>query len=295
MPLPRAGLTLLGGVAYWALAVMFLSGAAANNLTFRQDRSSVGTKVLALLIVAVTWGVALGSALTRSMTSAQAPATFALTSCVFIGTWSLFWIAADRHVPPRHEAWLAKHGPRARQWYYFVSDGAAPTAAYLAAILALVAAGVLALRAVSPRTSIAAFSTVRAVDALTLRCIPLTLTYVLYSSTLAGCVTLLLSPRQRTPRSRRVLLVVLLLVNVMPVALWPLLAGWRQRPEPGYALAFLPVAYVIVLVSDKVATPLTAVLGHLSLPLGIGVMYHVVQGYRDAARARPAQAAAEKT
>ena len=260
------GLGALAATMGWfavlaALFVMLVSAAAANALTFPHGRSSSRTKFFLSLLVVGLFGAFLtirfaGGALGVGV-------VFEVEACLLIGVCSLIWITADPQLPHRQRVRLARWGLLRRTLFLPFTDGAAPTALYVALMFAGVALGVMLLdRGGGPRMYR---------NTIGFRPLVLTFTYVLYLSAAAGMLTHAFFAKRGTAFARRIFLLVLVLVNVIGF-IAALQFDWLPGKSPELPMAFLPLFYVL---SDFVDLPETTFLAHMALPLAMGVIYHL--------------------
>ncbi|MCK4375914.1 MAG: hypothetical protein KAX19_11310, partial [Candidatus Brocadiae bacterium] len=294
-PAAALALCLGGGSVLAALAIMFLNAASTNCLTFKQDRSSARTKLLALLIALALFALLLGLGGLFGGGSDIALMTFEVFSCLLIGGCCFGWIIADTHVPARHRARLEPRGPLARLLYLPLRNGASSTAVYLLLSMGMVGVCAVLLHVSRPGRMA---PLVGGPNPYAFYPVPLTVTYVLYFSALTHCITRLLPRRFRTSAARTRVMALLLVFNLVLIAVVIGALGWQLEELTCGPLAFLPVLYVVSLQEPVRAA---AFLSHMVGPFQLGFTYHLVlllreaPGFGMAARAEapsPARAAA---
>ncbi len=270
-PAATLALCLTGGSVLAALAIMFLNAASTNCLTFKQDRSSARTKLLALLMALALFALLLGLGGFSGGGSDIALMTFELFSCLLIGGACFGWIIADTHVPARHRARLERRGPPARLLYLPLRNGASSTAVYLLLSMGMVGVCAVLLHVSRPA---------RMAPFVGFYPVPLTVTYVLYFSALTHCITRLLPRRFRTSAARTRVMVLLLVFNLVLMAVVMGALGWELAELTCGPLAFLPALYVLSLLQHPV--PAAAFLSHMVGPFLLGFTYHLVLLLREA-------------
>lgn len=275
-PAATLALCLIGGSVLAALAIMFFNAASTNCLTFKQDRSSARTKLLALLMALALFALLLGLGGLAGGGSDSALMTFEVFSCLLIGGCCFGWIIADTHVPVRHRARLETRGPPARLLYLPLRNGASSTAVYLLLSMGMVGVCAVLLHVSRPG---ATTPFVGRPEPYAFYPVPLTVTYVLYFSALTHCITRLLPRKFRTSAARTRVMALLLVFNLVLIAVVIGALGWQLEELTCGALAFLPALYVVSL---QEPVPAAVFLSHMVGPFLLGFTYHLVLLLREA-------------
>jgi hypothetical protein len=245
--------------------------AAANRLTFAPDRSSAGPKVLVLLMAAAVWAFCLVEGMLAGGGTMELAMAFQVGSCVLLGVGCLVWLTDDRHVPRRHRRWVEHRFGLLRRLYVIVRNGPLSTLLYLLLSMGLVAVGGAVLWLVEPGRSPFAEP-----DVLLLP-VPLTVTYVLYVTGIAGVLTHLLPARHRTPSTRKVFVGALVVLNILPVAVVPMLAMMDVGDLASPVTALFPLLYLISLAGGVSFSEFVL---HMIAPFAIGVACYALTARR---------------
>ncbi len=253
-----AYITLLCGLGIWLICE-----AAANLITFEAAKSWGRTKIVLLLILALSLCVMfLMDVLTSgSLTGDEAIAMVAWV-CIVSAICSLFWMTERTRVSRRTERKLERHDRLYGALLYPLTDGPASSAVFLL-LLGGIAVGWVAF--------ITGTGIVRYRSSM-LTPVIVALVYALYLSALVIGAVRLMPPAWRTPTVRRVTLLVILLLNVVAAGAIEVgtIGGLGRVRSP--LLTLLPLTHLISL-GSRGRDPRWV---HLLLPAFFALPLHAV-------------------
>ena len=185
------------------LVIALMSSAAANVLTFEADKSSARTKLILLLVVAAIMSFPVVIAIVEGYGLGEEAVEVLLAwSCTIVGLFCAFWMMDRNHVRRRRQAGLTRRGVLYRIFWYPLTDGAGPSAAFLIITAVLMRGAIVLMSIIEPFDSdwvgIYTFTLAAMV------------VYVLYCSALVYFVMRFAAHRSRTPAARRMAMAVLI-------------------------------------------------------------------------------------
>jgi len=269
-----SGLLVMLGLAtiLCILLAMLLLAAAANALTFPQNRSSARPKFLLMLIMLapalffIITEVAFGfAAPSDAIGPLCAASTLLLFLCAFV------WITDD---PPSQRR-QGTGNLLVRQF----RNGPGPTIRYLI----LTMAGTCALATIMHLTT----SSVGSDDLVDFFCLmTVTMTYVLYSTAIARIITGCLPLRFRTPSARRKALMLFVILNTIFLPILVLTETDRKLDRiPGGLTALAPGLYPVRIGGHRSPAPERIII-HMMLPALFGTGYYILAGAYNTQRRR---------
>jgi len=265
-----------------ALLIMFLLAGAANALTFPQNRSSARAKFLALLIVLTP----LVFLILKQMVSGgghfdeEICFTICLCNCIFLFPCALVWITAA----PQARRKRGTRGLVAR----LLPDGPTATIGYLLLTVAALFALCAALLTVGGSASENDFIIVICILAITL-------TYIIYPTAVAWIVTQWLPARLRTPTTRRGVLLLFIIANLLLFAV--LFAASQGDWDPPESLASLTVFFPVLYgfhIAGRYGFEIEEVIVHMGGPCLLGLVYYTGRALRALNRRREQEQGAEE-